>query len=298
ILLLSLNNSLAVDPRLGFTYRIAGNKSINIGYGLVSRMQTLTLYAFQTPVGNGYVETNKEVGFTRAHHAVLGYDWLISENINLKIETYYQYLFNIPVEQSSSSYSALNTGDSFGPDFTDSLVNKGTGTNYGLELTLEKYFSSHYYFLATASVFDSKYKGSDGVERNTAFNQHYVVNLLAGKEFLIGKKKNALGIDLKFTTAGGKYLTPIDFAASEAIGNAVYIDQLAYSEQQGPYLRLDTKIYFRKNFKGMAMEFSIDLQNVTNHKNVFSQQYDPYTNKIVTEHQQGFFPVPTFKITF
>jgi hypothetical protein len=97
-------------------------------------------------------------------------------------------------------------------------VNNGTGRNYGLELTLEKYFSKGYYFLITASIFDSKYRGSDDVLRNTAFNQHYVLNALAGKEFLVGKHKNALGLDFKFTTAGGKYLTPIDFTASEATG--------------------------------------------------------------------------------
>ncbi|MEO6166292.1 MAG: TonB-dependent receptor [Chitinophagales bacterium] len=298
ILLLTLNNSVALDPRIGFTYRVKGNQTVNIGYGLVSRMQPLTMYAIQTPVENGYVVTNKEIGFTKAHHLVLGYDWLIAENLNLKVETYFQHLYKIPVEQTPTSYSAVNSGDSFAPDFTDSLVNEGTSNNYGLEITLEKYFSNNYYFLVTTSLFDSKYKGRNEVTHNTAFNQHYVINLLAGKEFLVGKKKNALGADIKLTTAGGKYLTPIDFDASVASGSAEYIDALAYSEQQDPYLRLDAKIYFRQNFNGMSIEFSLDLQNVTNHKNVFSQQYDQYTNNIVTEYQQGFFPVPTFKITF
>ncbi len=298
LLLLTINNSVAIDPRLGFTYRLKGNQSLNIGYAIVSRMQPITMYSLQTPSENGFTLTNKDLEFSKAHHLVLGYDWLIWENLNFKIETYYQYLYNIPVEERASSYSAINSGDSFAPDFTDSLVNKGTGYNYGLEFTLEKYFSDNYYFLATTSLFNSKYKGSDEVERNTAYNQHYVINLLAGKEFLVGKKKNALGLDIKFTTAGGKYLTPIDPEASEATGSAVYLDELAYSEQQDAYLRLDAKFYFRQNFKGMAMEFSLDLQNLTNNQNVFSQQYDPYTNTVVTEYQQGFFPVPTFKMTF
>ncbi|MBP9883949.1 MAG: TonB-dependent receptor [Chitinophagales bacterium] len=298
VMLLSLNNSIALDPRIGFTYRLKGNQSLNIGYGIVSRMQPLTMYAIQTPSENGFALTNSELEFSKAHHLVLGYDWLIWENLNFKVESYYQYLYNIPVEETASAYSAINSGDSFAPDFTDSLVNNGTGYNYGLEFTLEKYFSDSYYFLATTSFFNSRYKGSDEVERNTAYNQHYVINLLAGKELLVGKKRNALGLDIKFTTAGGKYLTPIDLEASDATGSAVYLDDLAYSEQQDPYLRLDAKLYFRQNFKGMAMEFSLDLQNVTNNQNVFSQQYDPYTNTVVTEYQQGFFPVPTFKMTF
>lgn len=298
ILLLTLNNSLAIDPRLGFTYRLAGNKSVNIGYGLVSRMQPYSLYTIQTPYENGYRLTNENLGFTKAHHLVLGYDWLIAEHLHLKTEAYVQHLFNVPVEQQSSSYSAINTGDGFAPDFTDSLVNNGTGNNYGLEFTLEKYFSQGYYMLGTLSLFESKYKGSDDIVRNTAFNQHYVVNLLGGKEITVGKKGNTLGLDIKFTTAGGKYLTPIDEEASAFTGSEVHNDALAYSEQQNPYLRLDAKVYFRENYKRLSMEFSLDLQNLTNHQNTFTQHYDPYKNIVVTEYQQGFFPVPTFKMTF
>lgn len=298
VMWLALNHSVAVDPRIGFTYRVRGNQSLNLGYGMVSRMQPLTMYAIQTPTEGGYAETNHQLKFSKAHHLVLGYDWLVMENLNFKAEAYYQYLFNIPVEERASSYSAINSGDSFAPDFTDSLTNEGTGYNYGIEFTLEKYFSQNYYFLVTTSLFNSKYAGSDAVERNTAFNQHYVVNLLAGKEFLLGSKNNALGIDIKYTMAGGKYLTPVDFEASEESGTAVYDEDAAYSERQDGYLRLDAKLYFRKNYNHMAMEFSLDLQNLTNHQNVFSQTYDPYTNTIVTEYQQGFFPVPTFKLTF
>ncbi|MBX7108034.1 MAG: TonB-dependent receptor [Chitinophagales bacterium] len=298
LLLLTLNNSLALDPRIGFTYRLTGNKSISLGYAVVSRMQAYSLYTIRTPQENGYTLTNENLGFTRAHHLVLGYDWLITEQLNLKAEAYVQHLFNVPVEQHSSSYSALNTGDGFAPDFTDSLVNNGTGNNYGLEITLEKYFSKGYYLLSTVSLFNSKYKGSDDIVRNTAFNQHYVINLLGGKEIVVGKKGNALGLDVKFTTAGGKYLTPIDEEASAISGSEIRNEDLAYSEQQSAYLRLDTKIYFRENYKGLSMEFSLDLQNLTNHQNVFTQHYDPYNNKIVTEYQQGFFPVPTFKMTF
>ena len=297
-MLLTMNHSFALDPRIGFTYRIKGNQTINLGLGIVSRMQPLTLYGVQTQVEGGYIETNKDLKFTRADHIVLGYDWLLNENIDVKIETYYQYLFDVPVQTFPNSYSALNTGDSFAPDLTDSLTNAGRGHNYGVELTIEKYFSHNYYFLVTTSVFNSKYKGSDGVERNTAFNQHYVINALAGKEFLVGKKRNALGLDLKFTTAGGKYLTPIDFEASALEGKAVFEEDEAYSLQQDPYFRLDSKIYFRKNFAHASMEWSLDLQNLTNHKNIFRQDYDPESNKVTTQYQQGFFPVPTFKVTF
>ena len=58
----------------------------------------------------------------------------------------------------------LNAGDFFGIPSVDSMVNEGTGYNYGLELTVEKFLSRNYYVLLTGSLFDSKYKGYDGID--------------------------------------------------------------------------------------------------------------------------------------
>ena len=63
------------------------------------------------------------------------------------------------------------------------LDNQGTATNYGLEFTLEKFYSSRYYYLVTASLFESRYKAPDGQIYNCVFNGNYILNLLGGKEF-------------------------------------------------------------------------------------------------------------------
>lgn len=207
-------------------------------------------------------------------------------------------LDNVPVESRSSSYSALNSGAGFIPDDQDSLVNKGTGTNYGMELTVERFFSDGYYFLVTGSLFDSKYKGSDGVERNTAFNTGYVLNVLGGKEFKIGKKGSVLSLNIKASTIGGKYATPIDIDLSSLAGAAVYDNSRAFSQRQDNYFRVDLKISYRKELKRSTLEASIDLQNLTNNKNIFSQGYDPLNNRIYYNYQQGFFPVPMVRYTF
>ena len=298
LLYFSLSESFALDPRAGFTYQVSPKDQLGIGYGLESRMQQITSYAIETPVENGSVRTNQDMGFTRSHQFVLSYDHSFSQDFHVKTEAYYQHLFNVPVESHPSSYSILNSGADFAPDFTDSLINEGTGRNYGVEITAEKYLSMGYYFLLTASLFDSKYKGSDGVERNTAFNTQYVFNVLGGKEFEVGRHHNAVGLDVKFSTSGGKYLTPIDVEASEAQHQTVYDESKAFTEKQDPYLRCDAKFYFKKNLKKASMEFALELQNLTNHKNVFDQSYDIYQQKVITNYQQGFFPVPMFRMNF
>lgn len=295
----SLNNSRALEPRIGLRYQLAPRQSVNFGYGYHSQMQPLLTYFNQTAVAeNVDVLTNKNMEFTRSQHFALGYDHMLGSNLRLKLETYYQYISNAPVESRSSSFSMLNAGADFNIPAEDSLVNEGTGRNYGIELTLEKFYSNGYYFLFTSSLFDSRYTGSDQVLRNTTFNGRYVVNLLAGKEFKVGRKNNSFNIDWKLTMAGGRQVTPIDFEKSQLAREAVYLENEAFSQQLNDYFRTDIKISYRMNRKKTTHEFSLDLQNVTNNQNVFMQRYNARTNRIATEYQIGFFPIPQYRILF
>jgi hypothetical protein len=78
----------------------------------------------------------------------------------------------------------------------------------------------------------------------------------------------------------------------------VYDTENAFSQKQADYFRIDVRLAWRLEQKKSTMEFAIDLQNVTNYQNVFMQSYDPLSKTITTEYQQGFFPVPTFRVTF
>lgn len=295
---LSITNDVALEPRMSLRYALSAHHAISIGYGLHHQAQNIYSYSIQTYTPNGIVYTNKDLGFTQSQHFVATYDWNATRNLRIKAELYYQYLNKVPVELMPSSFSALNTGADFGIPDKDSLVNKGTGRNYGAELTVERFFNKGFYFLVTGSLFQSRYTGSDGVERNTAFNTGYVLNVLAGKEFRLGKKGSVFAVNLKGCTVGGRYLTPVDFAASQAAGENVYREDLAYTEKQSPYLRADLKLAYRKEFRKSTFEIAVDLQNISNHQNVFQQYYDRRTNKIVKTYQQGFFPVPMLRYTF
>jgi hypothetical protein len=295
----SLNEQTVIEPRASAQYLINGNHSLSLGYGLHNQAQSIYTSYIQTELENGTrTLTNTNLDFTRAQHTVLTYDWNISDHLRLKAETYYQALSNVPIERNPSSYAALNDGSSFIPSDTDSLVSEGSGSNYGVELTLERFFNKGFYFLITGSLFDSRYKGSDGIERNTAFNTQYVLNTLAGKEWRVGQKKNYLVLNLKLTTIGGKYLSPVDVAASQQKGRTVYDESRAFSEKQDPYFRVDLKFSYRKEYAKSTLEMAVDFQNLTNNQNIFSQAYNARTNKVVTQYQQGFFPVPFVRFTF
>lgn len=300
---LTLNNSTSIEPRIGFKFQMNEKNMLSLGMGVHSQMQPTDVYFYRTKLtDNSYIQSNRNIDFTRSLHYVIGYDFFPAKDWRFKTELYYQHLYNVPISYLDSTYSILNVGASFIPNEQGFLVNKGTGENYGLELTIEKFFSKGYYGLATGSMYQSTYKGADNKTYNTAFNGRYVANLLLGKEFLIGyKKKNRFTIDVKMTTAGGRYFTPIDLAASKLAG--VQINQkgdVAFSARNPAFYRLDIKFGFVKNSTKYKLAQSIffDIQNVTNHKNVFAQRYNPIRNSINTAYQIGFFPNFVYKIQF
>jgi hypothetical protein len=295
---LLLNKSKSPEPRLGLKYEINKKQSVSFGAGLHSQVQPLYIYFATANLGNGNVkETNRNLDFTKAAHAVIAYDVNLFNSVRIKTELYYQYLYKIPVKSRSDYFSAANLGADFNSPNLDSLVSNGTGENYGFELTLEKFYSKGYYFLVTGSLFESKYKGSDGVIRNTAFNGNYVFNALAGKEFKI-KEKHIFALDVKFTYAGGKRYVPIDLTSSIIANNEIRNGLLAYQPQYDPYVRLDVKPSYKINTKRFTHEISVDIQNVTKHNNIFQQQYDMNTQKIKTDYQLKFFVIPQYRLTF
>lgn len=294
----SLNKSYAIEPRFGIKWEMKEGQSLSFGTGIHSQLQPMYVYFQQTYYPDGsHQQLNKDLKMTKSYHYVLAFDKSFKNNIRLKTETYYQYITNVPVEQNPTWFSMLNEGADFGVSSVDSLTNKGKGENKGVELTFEKFYSRGYYFLLTASVFDSKYKGSDGVLRNTAFNGNYTLTALGGKEWTI-RKKNSVGINFRTVYAGGKRYVPVDTEASKLKGKTEYDEDNAYKKKFKDYFRTDIKVSYNINSKHLTHEFALDIDNVFNTKNIWQQYYDAKSNTIRTEYQIGLFPIPLYRLTF
>lgn len=300
---LSLTEDLSLEPRAALSYQFRPNQRFSIAYGLHAQAVPAPILFLEEETAPGVSErTNDHLEFMKSHHFVLAYDRNLGESWRLKAETYYQYLYNVPVEAHPSSYSILNEGANFVFDERGSLVNEGTGTNYGLEVTLEKFFSRNYYMLMTTSLFNSQYKGSDGIERNTAFNNQFVYNLLFGKEWQFGPGgRNAWTFDTKLTTSGGNPYTEIDLEATrENDGREVLKEDQAFALSYEDYFRWDVKFGVRINSakRNISHQFFIDLQNVTNRQNQFVDRYNEVTDQINRVDQIGFFPDVMYRVQF
>ncbi|MBL7940579.1 MAG: TonB-dependent receptor [Flavobacteriales bacterium] len=300
---LDANSDAMVGPRAAVAWQFRPDQRLSAAYGLHGQLVPLPVLFYQQPDGSGgYDRSNRELPFQKAHHFVLAYDRRFSGDWRVKAESYYQRLFDVGIEDTTSSYSLVNEGADFIFTERSGLVGRGTGYNYGLELTVEKFLSRGYYALVTTSLFGSRYEGSDGVERNTGFAGNYVFNTLLGKEWLVGKaRRNALTFDTKFTTSGGRPYSPIDLDATRANGGReVYVDDEAYSKRYDAYLRLDVKLGIRINgAKGrVSHQFFVDLQNITDRENIYVERYNPVTDRINPVYQNGFFPDFMYRIQF
>ena len=298
--LLLLNGSFAAEPRLGMRWEARPGQTFSLGLGLHSQSQMKAIYFMEELVDTlnlVYRKSNQDLDFSRSLHLVAGYDRLLGRDHRLKLEAYYQNLYSIPVAAIRPEFSLLNTGGDFVFQAYHGMVNEGRGRNIGLEMTLEKFLSKGFYYLVTASVFDARNRGYDNQWRHSAFNNNYIFNALAGHEWKLGER-SLLQLDLKGVLAGGRRYLPIDAEASAAKGGLVYDWESAYERRYPNYFRLNARITFRLNGRNLNQEWGIDLQNLTNHQNIFVESWNQVREEVTASYQMGFMPMMTYKIFF
>lgn len=289
--LFTLNNNWAVEPRIGLKYKVAPNHALSAAYGLHSRREKLDYYFVK--IDGKSVNTDLE--FAKANHFVLSYDWRISKNIHLKVEPYYQSLFNVPVEDGTS-FSIINY-DLYYLD--KALVNKGKGRNYGVDITLERYLDKGYYWLLSGSVFDSKYTGGDGIWRDTRYNRGYIINGLIGKEWMVGKRKqNIFSANLRLSYQGGDRYTPVDIVASEGKHDIVFDETRAFSNQFPAALTSDITVSYKINQRKTSHEFSLKVLNIGGYTGQYGYIYNDKLQAVEKLSVTGIVPNISYKIQF
>lgn len=299
--LLTLENQQNLEPRMGAVFNLTEKDRFTAGYGFHSQMQPVELYFLESIQNDQVTLPNRGLDFSKSHHFVIGYQRFFRWGIQAKIEGYYQALYDIVVEKEASSFSMANFGSAFVEEFPNSTVNNGTGRNYGIDMTLEKFLDKGLYFLLTSSIYQSFYTPSNGVEYPTAFNGGYTFNALAGYAYEFKKARraqNILTFDFKLTRNGGGRFTPILLEESIATGEEVRDEVNAFSGQFPAYFRADIRIGFKRIGKKITQEWAIDLQNISNQRNVFFEQYNRTTQGIATTFQTGRLPIPLYRIYF
>jgi hypothetical protein len=148
------------------------------------------------------------------------------------------------------------------------------------------------------SLFQSTFALAGDQQKNTAYNGHYSFHALGGKEFATGNKKGRFGINLKVTQAGGRRYVPIDLERSLKEKRQVYRWDAAYEKQLPAYFRTDVQFGYRINRYRYAVEWRLDIQNVTNRRNAAYYYYDTRTGSVNLKKQAGIIPLLTYRLEF
>jgi hypothetical protein len=297
----ALNSKYSIEPRASLSYQLNKNK-FTLAAGLHSKPEHISTYLYQNlNLDQNATHPNKDLDLLRALHTVAGYERALPGNMRMKIEAYYQRLYNIPVEKDTASgFSILNAEDIFSLMATkQQLVSDGKGTNYGVDISLERPFGNGYYILTSGSVYKSTYTNYNGDEYNTRFNRGYTVNFTGGKEFkLTTNGRKLVGVNAKVQYSGGTCESPVDFAKSKAQEETVYVPRKFFSDKGPDYFRADLGLYYKVNNKKATHSIQLDVINATSHTNYYSPYYNVDDNEIKREKMLGIIPNLSYRIDF
>ena len=291
----NLNNQWLVEPRISVQYKTSPSSTISLAYALNSRKETTDTY-FVTMDGKN---PNKDLGLTRSHHISASFAQRLGENAMLKIEPYWQWLFDVPVEQGTT-YSILNHNMFFQDR---ALVNGGAGRNYGIDFTLERYLKDGLYGMLTATLFKSEFRDVQGVWHHSRHDRRYITNIVGGKEWMVGKsKKNVFGLNGRLTLMGGDRYTPIPEGITyEDIANRPdrsipeIDDPEPYRAQKGMSVGYAFSVKYTINKHHTAHHFILEFLKM---KTFQGQTFDIRSHEIVDKFTSLSFPNIAYRVEF
>jgi hypothetical protein len=300
VMRLFLNKTFSVDPRASIRYAIGEKQHISLALGRHSQMLPLPAYFFvrKDTLLNGTIRDNKvnfQLPFIRALHTVFSYVVNLPGDYKITTEAYYQTLSNVPVATAAgTTYWMLNSQDDY-PTFE--VESGGVGRNKGIDLVVEKSFSKKFYFLATASLFDSKFKTMTSSYLNTRFNSRWSTTFTAGREFVLAAGKS-LQVGGRILYNGGFRYSPYDPFRSAQTGRFVELAGQEWTGQVPAYFRIDARLAYRFNHPKYSGQVSLDIQNVTSKANVNSVGYDPVSNSTYFRKYDGVSFIPILAVQF
>ena len=298
---LTLNDSYSVEPRGSLKFQFSPKQSLTLAAGVHSQMEHLINYLVIRDRQDGSVfQPNKGLELTKAVHYVLGYDHSFSGDFRLKLEAYYQQLYDVPNDSTFRRGSILNTTDVYDVLYGDAIFsNSGKGRNLGLDLTLEKFYSRGYYALLTGSVFDSRFENAQGETFNTRFNARYNLTILGGKEYKAGKsRQNIFSLNGKILYSGGNRYDEVDWDRSIAENRFITTADGFYKLQVRPYFRIDASARYSINRPRATHSIVLEFQNIMNRENVADIRYDFNTRSLRETFQTGLIPNFNYRIEF
>ncbi|MBN2008636.1 TonB-dependent receptor [candidate division KSB1 bacterium] len=284
-----INDRLYIAPRMALKYKLTNKHNLRLSGGVY----------YQAPSYVWVVNTfNKNLKALQNRMGVIGWDYLIRDDVRFAVETYYKRYSDLPtgIVPGRTDYIVINnTGTGFGgreDDFQSfgyfDLVSKGKGKAYGLDLLLQKKYSDiPLYGQASLSYGKSEFVPLNGRTSPGQYDQRWIFNLSGGYIF-----NSKWEVAAKFRYFTGVPITPV-YRPSENPVNPGSIQNLPDEYLTGrldPGHHLDVRVDRFWNFPGWTLITYVDIQNIYNNKIPQRPSYDFWADQIITSSSIGVLP--------
>jgi len=284
-----LKNALYFAPRLNLKYKFTPNLSIKGSLGQY----------YQSP---SYVwmvnDANRALKALQNNMAILGMDYLWSDDLRMSVETFYKKYESLPTGTITGVNDYLvitNTGTVYGgrEDNFQSfgyfpLVSNASGQAYGIEWLLQKKYSTiPCYGQISLAYSKSEYTAGNGLTYPGQFDQQFILNIAGGYKF-----NENWEVSSKFRYFSGVPFTPV-YRPEDNTENPGSIQNLPdeyLSDRLNTQGILDIRVDRYFNFNAWRLVVFLDVQNVLNNRYEIIPRYDFWEDKVITNNSIGILP--------
>jgi hypothetical protein len=257
-----------LSPRISASYFINSQWSINASVGRYYKVPIYTVLGYRD-ANNQYINSSNE--YIQSTHYVGGLEFLPIPTLRFTVEGFFKHYDNYPVS-IRDGISIANQGSEFGAIGNEAIASTGKGRAYGVELFAQQKLTKNIFFTFSYTLFTSEFSGLSGAFVSSAWNTKNLASVILGKKF---KRNWELGLKVRY--AGGSPYTPFDLEASQknyaSLGTGVLDYGQLNSQRLDPFKQVDLRIDKKWNFKSVALDVYVDVQNIFNFKPTGSLSY-------------------------
>ena len=245
-----------LSARVGISYILADQWSINASVGDYYKLPTYTILSFRDNAGT---LINRNVDYTRSSHLVIGTEFLPAPTTRFTLEAFYKRYSRVPVSVRDG-ISLSNLGGDFTVVGNEAVRTNGKGYSYGIEFFAQQKLSKHFFGTLSYTYFISRFSGSDGKLIASAWDNRHLLSFIGGYKW---GKNWELGV--KFRYQGGAPFTPFDMAQSQlnylTLGTGVLNLSQLNSQRLGAFHAGDIRIDKKWNWRKTTFDLFLDITN-------------------------------------
>ena len=256
-----------LSPRISASYALSQKINLSSSYGIYYRLPGYTQIAFSNASGAAINPAN----YIKSNHAAGGFEYLPNSSFRMTLEGFYKCYNKYPVS-IPDGISLANKGTEFGAIGNEPVVQNGKGRAYGFEFFLQKKLTKKFFGVFSYTLFWSQFTNRDGNYAPASWDNRHLISFTTGyklpKEWEVG---------LKFRYQGSAPYTPFDLNASRAnfitLGTGVLNYGLVNSQRLPAFHSADIRIDKKWNFRKIALDLFVDVQNFYGAKSAGMPQY-------------------------